>query len=123
MAVVTFDPNDNNRQLSNRKKAEILFSKLDKKAEDEMKKELDILIRDVNICLQNISDFKVLTEKTVPVYSTLVDLLSSINNVFLDTPGNPHYNSVDSEKIRNTVKKEFIKKYFPKEFEFVRKNS
>lgn len=122
MAVVTFDPNDN-RQLSNRKKAELLFNKLDKKAEDEMKKELDILIRDVNICLQNISDFKVLTEKTVPVYSTLVDLLSSINNVFLDTPGNPHYNSVDSEKIRNTVKKEFIKKYFPKEFEFVRKNS
>lgn len=122
MAVVTFDPN-NNRQLSNHKKAEILFNKLDKKAEDEMKKELDILIRDVNICLQNISDFKVLTEKTVPVYSTLVDLLSSINNVFLDTPGNPHYNSVDSEKIRNTVKKEFIKKYFPKEFEFVRKNS
>ena len=122
MAVVTFDPNDN-RQLSNRKKAELLFNKLDKKAEDEMKKELDILIRDVNICLQNISDFKVLTEKTVPVYSTLVDLLSSINNVFLDTPGNPHYNSIDSEKIRNTVKKEFIKKYFPKEFEFVRKNS
>lgn len=122
MAVVTFDPNSN-RQLSNRKKAELLFSKLDKKAEDEMKKELDILIRDVNICLQNISDFKVLTEKTVPVYSTLVDLLSSINNVFLDTPGNPHYNSSDSEKIRNTVKKEFIKKYFPKEFEFVRKNS
>lgn len=122
MAVVTFDPNDN-RQLSNRKKAELLFSKLDKKAEDEMKKELDILIRDVNICLQNISDFKVLTEKTVPVYGTLVDMLSSINNVFLDTPGNPHYNSVDSEKIRNTVKKEFIKKYFPKEFEFVRKNS
>lgn len=122
MAVVTFDPN-NNRQLSNRKKAELLFNKLDKKAEDEMKKELDILIRDVNICLQNISDFKVLTEKTVPVYSTLVDLLSSINNVFLDTPGNPHYNSSDSEKIRNTVKKEFIKKYFPKEFEFVRKNS
>lgn len=122
MAVVTFDPNSN-RQLSNRKKAELLFNKLDKKAEDEMKKELDILIRDVNICLQNISDFKVLTEKTVPVYSTLVDLLSSINNIFLDTPGNPHYNSVDSEKIRNTVKKEFIKKYFPKEFEFVRKNS
>nr|DAT77055.1 MAG TPA: Maternal effect protein oskar'-UTR, dimerization, RNA BINDING PROTEIN [Caudoviricetes sp.] len=122
MAVVKFDPNDN-RQLSNRKKAELLFNKLDKKAEDEMKKELDILIRDVNICLQNISDFKVITEKTVPVYSTLVDLLSSINNVFLDTPGNPHYNSVDSEKIRNTVKKEFIKKYFPKEFEFVRKNS
>lgn len=122
MAVVKFDPNDN-RQLSNRKKAELLFNKLDKKAEDEMKKELDILIRDVNICLQNISDFKVLTEKTVPIYSTLVDLLSSINNVFLDTPGNPHYNSVDSEKIRNTVKKEFIKKYFPKEFEFVRKNS
>lgn len=122
MAVVKFDPNDN-RQLSNRKKAELLFNKLDKKAEDEMKKELDVLIRDVNICLQNISDFKVLTEKTVPVYSTLVDLLSSINNVFLDTPGNPHYNSVDSEKIRNTVKKEFIKKYFPKEFEFVRKNS
>jgi hypothetical protein len=122
LAVVKFDPNDN-RQLSNRKKAELLFNKLDKKAEDEMKKELDILIRDVNICLQNISDFKVLTEKTVPVYSTLVDLLSSINNVFLDTPGNPHYNSSDSEKIRNTVKKEFIKKYFPKEFEFVRKNS
>lgn len=122
MAVVTFDPNSN-RQLSNRKKAELLFNKLDKKAEDEMKKELDILIRDVNICLQNISDFKVLTEKTVPVYSTLVDLLSSINNVFLDTPGNPHYNNSDSEKIRNTVKKEFIKKYFPKEFEFVRKNS
>lgn len=122
MAVVTFDPNDN-RQLSNRKKAELLFNKLDKKAEDEMKKELDILIRDVNICLQNISDFKVLTEQTVPVYSTLVDLLSSVNNIFLDTPGNPHYNSVDSENIRNTVKKEFIKKYFPKEFEFVRKNS
>lgn len=122
MAVVTFDPNSN-RQLSNRKKAELLFNKLDKKAEDEIKKELDILIRDVNICLQNISDFKVLTEKTVPVYSTLVDLLSSINNVFLDTPGNPHYNNSDSEKIRNTVKKEFIKKYFPKEFEFVRKNS
>nr|DAW48046.1 MAG TPA: Maternal effect protein oskar'-UTR, dimerization, RNA BINDING PROTEIN [Caudoviricetes sp.] len=88
-----------------------------------MKKELDILIRDVNICLQNISDFKVFTEQTVPVYSTLVDLLSSVNNIFLDTPGNPHYNSVDSENIRNTVKKEFIKKYFPKEFEFVRKNS
>lgn len=122
MAIVTFDPNSN-RQLSNRKKAELLFEKLDKKAEEQMKKELDILIRDVNICLQNISDFKVLTEQTVPVYSTLVDLLSSINNIFLDTPGNPHYNSVDSENIRNTVKKEFIKKYFPKEFEFVRKNS
>lgn len=122
MAIVTFDPNSN-RQLSNRKKAELLFEKLDKKAEEQMKKELDILIRDVNICLQNISDFKVLTEKTVPVYSTLVDLLSSVNNIFLDTPGNPHYNSVDSENIRNTVKKEFIKKYFPKEFEFVRKNS
>ena len=122
MAIVTFDPNSN-RQLSNRKKAELLFEKLDKKAEEQMKKELDILIRDVNICLQNISDFKVLTEKTVPVYSTLVDLLSSVNNIFLDTPGNPHYNSGDSENIRNTVKKEFIKKYFPKEFEFVRKNS
>lgn len=122
MAIVTFDPNSN-RQLSNRKKAELLFEKLDKKAEEQMKKELDILIRDVNICLQNISDFKVLTEQTVPVYSTLVDLLSSINNIFLDTPGNPHYNSSDSENIRNTVKKEFIKKYFPKEFEFVRKNS
>lgn len=122
MAIVTFDPNSN-RQLSNRKKAELLFEKLDKKAEEQMKKELDILIRDVNICLQNISDFKVLTEQTIPVYSTLVDLLSSVNNIFLDTPGNPHYNSVDSENIRNTVKKEFIKKYFPKEFEFVRKNS
>lgn len=122
MAIVTFDPNSN-RQLSNRKKAELLFEKLDKKAEEQMKKELDILIRDVNICLQNISDFKVLTEQTVPVYSTLVDLLSNVNNIFLDTPGNPHYNSVDSENIRNTVKKEFIKKYFPKEFEFVRKNS
>lgn len=122
MAIVTFDPNSN-RQLSNRKKAELLFEKLDKKAEEQMKKELDILIRDVNICLQNISDFKVLTEQTVPVYSTLVDLLSSVNNIFLDTPGNPHYNSNDSENIRNTVKKEFIKKYFPKEFEFVRKNS
>lgn len=122
MAIVTFDPNSN-RQLSNRKKAELLFEKLDKKAEEQMKKELDILIRDVNICLQNISDFKVLTEQTVPVYSTLVDLLSSVNNIFLDTPGNPHYNSGDSENIRNTVKKEFIKKYFPKEFEFVRKNS
>lgn len=122
MAIVTFDPNSN-RQLSNRKKAELLFEKLDKKAEEQMKKELDILIRDVNICLQNISDFKVLTEQTVPVYSTLVDLLSSVNNIFLDTPGNPHYNSVDSENIRNTVKKEFIKKYFPKEFEFVRRNS
>ena len=122
MAIVTFDPNSN-RQLSNRKKAELLFEKLDKKAEEQMKKELDILIRDVNICLQNISDFKVFTEQTVPVYSTLVDLLSSVNNIFLDTPGNPHYNSVDSENIRNTVKKEFIKKYFPKEFEFVRKNS
>nr|DAK28141.1 MAG TPA: Maternal effect protein oskar'-UTR, dimerization, RNA BINDING PROTEIN [Caudoviricetes sp.] len=122
MAIVTFDPNSN-RQLSNRKKAELLFEKLDKKAEEQMKKELDILIRDVNICLQNISDFKVLTEQTVPVYSTLVDLLSSVNNIFLDTPGNPHYNSSDSENIRNTVKKEFIKKYFPKEFEFVRKNS
>lgn len=122
MAIVTFDPNSN-RQLSNRKKAELLFEKLDKKAEEQMKKELDILIRDVNICLQNISDFKVLTEQTVPVYSTLVDLLSSVNNIFLDTPGNPHYNSVDSENIRNTAKKEFIKKYFPKEFEFVRKNS
>lgn len=122
MAIVTFDPNSN-RQLSNRKKAELLFEKLDKKAEEQMKKELDILIRDVNICLQNISDFKVLTEQTVPVYSTLVDLLSSVNNIFLDTPGNPHYNSVESENIRNTVKKEFIKKYFPKEFEFVRKNS
>lgn len=122
MAIVTFDPNSN-RQLSNRKKAELLFKKLDRKAEEQMKKELDILIRDVNICLQNISDFKVLTEQTVPVYSTLVDLLSSVNNIFLDTPGNPHYNSSDSENIRNTVKKEFIKKYFPKEFEFVRKNS
>lgn len=122
MAIVTFDPNSN-RQLSNRKKAELLFEKLDKKAEEQMKKELDILIRDVNICLQNISDFKVLTEQTVPVYSTLVDLLSSVNNIFLDTPSNPHYNSSDSENIRNTVKKEFIKKYFPKEFEFVRKNS
>lgn len=122
MTIVTFDPNSN-RQLSNRKKAELLFEKLDKKAEEQMKKELDILIRDVNICLQNISDFKVLTEQTVPVYSTLVDLLSSVNNIFLDTPGNPHYNSSDSENIRNTVKKEFIKKYFPKEFEFVRKNS
>lgn len=122
MAIVTFDPNSN-RQLSNRKKAELLFEKLDKKAEEQMKKELDILIRDVNICLQNISDFKVLTEQTVPVYSTLVDLLSSVNNIFLDTPGNLHYNSSDSENIRNTVKKEFIKKYFPKEFEFVRKNS
>ena len=122
MAIVTFDPNSN-RQLSNRKKAELLFEKLDKKAEEQMKKELDILIRDINICLQNISDFKVLTEQTVPVYSTLVDLLSSVNNIFLDTPGNPHYNSSDSENIRNTVKKEFIKKYFPKEFEFVRKNS
>lgn len=122
MAIVTFDPNSN-RQLSNHKKAELLFEKLDKKAEEQIKKELDILIRDVNICLQNISDFKVLTEQTVPVYSTLVDLLSSVNNIFLDTPGNPHYNSSDSENIRNTVKKEFIKKYFPKEFEFVRKNS
>jgi hypothetical protein len=122
LAIVTFDPNSN-RQLSNRKKAELLFEKLDKKAEEQMKKELDILIRDVNICLQNISDFKVLTEQTVPVYSTLVDLLSSVNNIFLDTPSNPHYNSSDSENIRNTVKKEFIKKYFPKEFEFVRKNS
>lgn len=122
MAIVTFDPNSN-RQLSNRKKAELMFEKLDRKAEEQMKKELDILIRDVNICLQNISDFKVLTEQTVPVYSTLVDLLSSVNNIFLDTPGNPHYNSSDSENIRNTVKKEFIKKYFPKEFEFVRKNS
>lgn len=122
MAIITFDPNSN-RQISNRKKAELLFEKLDKKAEEQMKKELDILIRDVNICLQNISDFKVLTEQTVPVYSTLVDLLSSVNNIFLDTPGNPHYNSSDSENIRNTVKKEFIKKYFPKEFEFVRKNS
>lgn len=122
MAIVTFDPNSN-RQLSNRKKAELLFEKLDKKAEEQMKKELDILIRDVNICLQNISDFKVLTEQTVPAYSTLVDLLSSVNNIFLDTPGNPHYNSVDSKNIRNTVKKEFIKKYFPKEFEFVCKNS
>ena len=81
MAIIKFNANAAVENKSNSEKAKALANKLNEKAEEKLKEEAQILIRDINMCLQSLQSFEALTEDVFPVSENLADTLSVITRV------------------------------------------
>ena len=122
MAIIKFNANAIVENNSNSEKAKALANKLNEKAEEKLKEEAQILIRDINMCLQSLQSFEALTEDVFPVSENLADTLSVITRVIIDSKGNTFYNSDKAVELRKKAKKGFIQRTYPKEYVFVKNN-
>ena len=122
MAIIKFNANAIVENKSNSEKAKALANKLNEKAEEKLKEEAQILIRDINMCLQSLQSFEALTEDVFPVSENLADTLSVITRVIVDSKGNTFYNSDKAVELRKKAKKGFIQRTYPKEYDFVKEN-
>lgn len=122
MAIIKFNANTIVENKSNSEKAKALANKLNEKAEEKLKEEAQILIRDINMCLQSLQSFEALTEDVFPVSENLTDTLSVITRVIVDSKGNTFYNSDKAVELRKKAKKGFIQRIYPKEYDFVKNN-
>lgn len=122
MAIIKFNANAAVKNKSNSEKAKALANKLNEKAEEKLKEEAQILIRDINMCLQSLQAFEALTEDVFPVSENLADTLSVITRVIVDSKGNTFYNSDKAVELRKKAKKGFIQRTYPKEYDFVKNN-
>lgn len=122
MAIIKFNANATVENKSNSEKAKALANKLNEKAEEKLKEEAQILIRDINMCLQSLQSFEALTEDVFPVSENLADTLSVITRVIVDSKGNTFYNSDKAVELRKKAKKGFIQRTYPKEYDFVKNN-
>ena len=122
MAIIKFNANANAKKESNSEKAKALAKQLNEKADKKLKEEAQILIRDINVCLQSLQTFEALTEDVFPVSEVLADTLSTITRVIIDSKGNTFYNDNKAVELRQKAKKGYIKRTFPKEYKFVKEN-
>ena len=114
MAIITFDPNAFDKKDPDLEKIKALAVKL--------KEETYTLINDINILMQDLASFLVLTDDVFPITNYVADLLTTVTTITVDSPDNPAYNDSKSVEIRNKAKSGFIKRHYPEKYKLIKDN-
>lgn len=122
MAIITFDPNAFNKKDPDLDKIKALAIKLNEKADEKLKEETYTLINDINILMQDLASFLVLTDDVFPITNYVADLLTTVTIITVDSPDNPAYNDSKSVEIRNKAKSGFIKRHYPEKYKLIKDN-
>lgn len=122
MAIITFDPNAFDKKDPDLDKIKALAVKLNEKADEKLKKETYTLINDINILMQDLASFLVLTDDVFPITNYVADLLTTVTTITVDSPDNPAYNDSKSVEIRNKAKSGFIKRHYPEKYKLIKDN-
>lgn len=122
MAIITFDPNAFDKKDPDLEKIKALAVKLNEKADEKLKEETYTLINDINILMQDLASFLVLTDDVFPITNYVADLLTTVTTITVDSPDNPAYNDSKSVEIRNKAKSGFIKRYYPEKYKLIKDN-
>ena len=122
MAIITFDPNAFDKKDPDLEKIKALAVKLNEKADEKLKEETYTLINDINILMQDLASFLVLTDDVFPITNYVADLLTTVTTITVDSPNNPAYNDSKSVEIRNKAKSGFIKRHYPEKYKFIKDN-
>lgn len=122
MAIITFDPNAFDKKDPDLEKIKALAVKLNEKADEKLKEETYTLINDINILMQDLASFLVLTDDVFPITNYVADLLTTVTTITVDSPDNPSYNDSKSVEIRNKAKSGFIKRHYPEKYKLIKDN-
>lgn len=122
MAIITFDPNAFDKKDSDLDKIKALAVKLNEKADEKLKEETYTLINDINILMQDLASFLILTDDVFPITNYVADLLTTVTTITVDSPDNPAYNDSKSVEIRNKAKSGFIKRHYPEKYKLIKDN-
>ena len=122
MAIITFDPNAFDKKDPDLEKIKALAVKLNEKADEKLKEETYTLINDINILMQDLASFLVLTDDVFPITNYVADLLTTVTTITVDGPDNPAYNDSKSVEIRNKAKSGFIKRHYPEKYKLIKDN-
>lgn len=122
MAIITFDPNAFDKKDPDLEKIKALAVKLNEKADEKLKEETYTLINDINILMQDLASFLVLTDDVFPITNYVADLLATVTTITVDSPDNPAYNDSKSVEIRNKAKSGFIKRHYPEKYKLIKDN-
>lgn len=122
MAIITFDPNAFDKKDPDLDKIKALAVKLNEKADEKLKEETYTLINDINILMQDLASFLVLTDDVFPITNYVADLLTTVTTITVDSPDNPTYNDSKSVEIRNKAKSGFIKRHYPEKYKLIKDN-
>lgn len=122
MAIITFDPNAFDKKDPDLDKIKALAVKLNEKADEKLKEETYTLINDINILMQDLASFLVLTDDVFPITNYVADLLTTVTTITVDSPDNPVYNDSKSVEIRNKAKSGFIKRHYPEKYKLIKDN-
>lgn len=122
MAIITFDPNAFDKKDPDLEKIKALAVKLNEKADEKLKEETYTLINDINILMQDLASFLVLTDDVFPITNYVADLLTTVTTITVDNPDNPAYNDSKSVEIRNKAKSGFIKRHYPEKYKLIKDN-
>lgn len=122
MAIITFDPNAFDKKDPDLKKIKALAVKLNEKADEKLKEETYTLINDINILMQDLASFLVLTDDVFPITNYVADLLTTVTTITVDSPDNSAYNDSKSVEIRNKAKSGFIKRHYPEKYKLIKDN-
>ena len=122
MAIITFDPNAFDKKDPDLEKIKALAVKLNEKADEKLKEETYTLINDINILMQDLASFLVLTDDVFPITNYVADLLTTVTTITVDSPDNQAYNDSKSVEIRNKAKSGFIKRHYPEKYKLIKDN-
>ena len=122
MAIITFDTNAFDKKDPDLEKIKALAVKLNEKADEKLKEETYTLINDINILMQDLASFLVLTDDVFPITNYVADLLTTVTTITVDSPDNPAYNDSKSVEIRNKAKSGFIKRHYPEKYKLIKDN-
>lgn len=122
MAIITFDPNAFDKKNPDLDKIKALAVKLNEKADEKLKEETYTLINDINILMQDLASFLVLTDDVFPITNYVADLLTTVTTITVDSPDNLAYNDSKSVEIRNKAKSGFIKRHYPEKYKLIKDN-
>lgn len=122
MAIITFDPNAFDKKDPDLDKIKALAVKLNEKADEKLKEETYTLINDINILMQDLASFLVLTDDVFPITNYVADLLTTVTTITVDSPDNTAYNDSKSVEIRNKAKSGFIKRHYPEKYKLIKDN-
>lgn len=122
MAIITFDPNAFDKKDPDLEKIKALAIKLNEKADEKLKEETYTLINDINILMQDLASFLVLTDDVFPITNYVADLLTTVTTITVDSSDNPAYNDSKSVEIRNKAKSGFIKRHYPEKYKLIKDN-
>ena len=117
-----FDPNAFDKKDPDLDKIKALAVKLNEKADEKLKEETYTLINDINILMQDLASFLVLTDDVFPITNYVADLLTTVTTITVDSPDNPAYNDSKSVEIRNKAKSGFIKRHYPEKYKLIKDN-